>query len=143
MEIDEDELNQLKRQMQNQMPGGEEQMEDDEGEDWDNIDPDNIDYEHLDPQILEMAEQMGIHPKEVLKMIIQMQKEGDGGEEGDEGMDEDDEDEEMDEEALKQQLEQVTNMNKQQVNQSQSNKQQKLPHEAMAKQEGSHYSENE
>ena len=43
--------------------------EEEEDEEWD-IDPENVDYEHLDPQILEMAEQMGIHPKEVLKMII-------------------------------------------------------------------------
>ena len=31
------------------------------------IDLDNIDYDQLDPQILEIAEQMGVHPREVLK----------------------------------------------------------------------------
>lgn len=34
------------------------------------IDLDNIDYDQLDPQILEIAEQMGVHPREVLKQIM-------------------------------------------------------------------------
>jgi ABC-type uncharacterized transport system ATPase subunit len=42
------------------------QQEDEEG-DEDMIDLDNIDYDQLDPQILEIAEQMGVHPREVLK----------------------------------------------------------------------------
>lgn len=46
------------------------------------IDLDNIDYDDLDPQILELAEQMGVHPKEVLRQMIQMQKEGYGEEDG-------------------------------------------------------------
>jgi hypothetical protein len=48
----------------------------------------------LDPQILELAEQMGVHPKEVIKQMLKMQQEGYGDEDGEEGA-EDDEDEEM------------------------------------------------
>jgi hypothetical protein len=36
------------------------QDEDDEGEEEEE---DDIDYDNLDPQILEIAEQMGIHPR--------------------------------------------------------------------------------
>ena len=45
------------------------------------IDLDNIDYDQLDPQILEIAEQMGVHPKEVLKQLMQMNNEEEGEEE--------------------------------------------------------------
>ena len=43
------------------------------------LDFDNIDYDQLDPQILEIAQQMGVHPREVLKQIMQMNN--DDGEE--------------------------------------------------------------
>jgi Mn-dependent DtxR family transcriptional regulator len=46
------------------------------------MDLDNIDYDDLDPQILEMAQQMGVHPKEVIKQILKMQQEGYGDEDG-------------------------------------------------------------
>lgn len=42
------------------------QPDHDEGEDEDEI-GDIEDYDDLDPQILELAEQMGVHPKEVIK----------------------------------------------------------------------------
>ncbi len=35
------------------------------------------DYDENDPQILQLAEQMGIEPKEVLKQILQMQQQQD------------------------------------------------------------------
>lgn len=63
--------------------------EDDPGE----IDLDNIDYEQLDPQILEIAEQMGVHPREVLKQLMQMNA-NEGGQ-GEDMMDEE-EDEDPD-----------------------------------------------
>ncbi len=59
------------------------------------MDLDNIDYDDLDPQILEMAQQMGVHPKEVIKQILKMQQEGYGDEDGEGQDDEGDEDEEM------------------------------------------------
>ena len=34
---------------------------------------DDIDYDDLDPQILELAEQMGVHPKEIIKQLQQLQ----------------------------------------------------------------------
>ena len=45
-----------------------EDEEDDDGE----INLDDIDLEQLDPQILQIAEQMGVHPREVLKQIVKM-----------------------------------------------------------------------
>ncbi len=39
-------------------------------EDDEEINLDDIDYEQLDPQILELAQQMGMHPKEVLKQLM-------------------------------------------------------------------------
>ena len=50
------------------------------------IDFDNIDYEQLDPQILEIANQMGVHPREVLKQIMEM-----NNNEGEEQMEEEEE----------------------------------------------------
>lgn len=58
-------------------------MDEDEAEEED-IDLDNIDYSQLDPQILEIAQQMGVHPKEVLKQIMKMNSDGVGDEEEDE-----------------------------------------------------------
>jgi hypothetical protein len=43
-----------------------------EDEDEEEIDLDDIDIEQLDPQILQLAEQMGVHPTEVLKQIMKM-----------------------------------------------------------------------
>ena len=45
-----------------------------EGEDEDDEIGDIEDYDDLDPQILELAEQMGVHPKEVIKQILQLQQ---------------------------------------------------------------------
>jgi hypothetical protein len=113
-EVDEDDLKMYEqflaqnKQQEHQAPIGqnisninadeEDGMEDDmEGE----IDLDNIDYEQLDPQILEIAEQMGVHPREVLKQIMQMNNDGmDGEEEGDQYGDEDMEGEDEDKPQL-------------------------------------------
>ncbi len=70
-----------KNQQPHSAPGPDDE-EDEEGE----IDLDNIDYDDLDPQILEIAEQMGVHPKEVIKQMLKMQQDG-YGEEDDEGED--------------------------------------------------------
>lgn len=48
-------------------------QEDDDGEE---INLDDIDIEQLDPQILQIAEQMGVHPHEVLKQIMKMNQNG-------------------------------------------------------------------
>lgn len=60
-------------------------MEAEEEEGDEDIDLDNIDYDQLDPQILLIAEQMGVHPKEVLKQLMQMNndEEGDDDNQGD------------------------------------------------------------
>lgn len=63
-----------------------------EPEDEEEIDLDNIDYEQLDPQILEIADQMGVHPREVLKQLMQM-NEGEEEEEEPAGYGEEDEEE--------------------------------------------------
>ena len=62
-------------------------MEEEEGDEIDGLD--DIDYDNLDPQILEIAEQMGIHPREVLKQIMQMNNEegGEGEDDEEEGED--------------------------------------------------------
>ena len=53
------------------------------------IEIDENDYDQLDPQILELAQQMGIHPKEVIKHLIELNNQEGGGNEEDQ----DDEDE--------------------------------------------------
>ena len=53
-------------------------MEAEEEEGDEDIDLDNIDYDQLDPQILLIAEQMGVHPKEVLKQLMQMNNDEEG-----------------------------------------------------------------
>jgi hypothetical protein len=80
----------------------EEEAEGQEGEQEAEIDLDNIDYEQLDPQILEIAEQMGVHPREVLKQLMQMNEGGAGqedliDEDGEDiyGQEEDEEEEEQ------------------------------------------------
>lgn len=57
-EVDEDDL----KMYEQFLAANKDQEEPDE-----EIDLDNIDYEQLDPQILEIADQMGVHPREVLK----------------------------------------------------------------------------
>jgi|LauGreDrversion4_2_1035121.scaffolds.fasta_scaffold485590_1 hypothetical protein len=47
-----------------------------EDDDDEEINLDDIDLEQLDPQILQIAEQMGVHPAEVLKQIMKMNKNG-------------------------------------------------------------------
>ena len=69
-------------------------MEDDDEE----IDLDDIDYEQLDPQIRELAQQMGMHPKEVLKQLMQNLKNEEGNNEED-GGDNDQQDDEDDQEG--------------------------------------------
>lgn len=70
---------------------GAEEDDDNEGE----IDLDNIDYDQLDPQILEIAEQMGVPPKEVLKQLIQINNNGGSGDDDDMEGDDDENDEDI------------------------------------------------
>ena len=58
-----------------------------EEDDDEEINLDDIDLEQLDPQILQIAEQMGVHPTEVLKQIMKMNNNGEME------MEDDDEDE--------------------------------------------------
>lgn len=63
------------------MDGHHQEHEDDDDEE---INLDDIDLEQLDPQILQIAEQMGVHPTEVLKQIMKMNKNGEMEEDEDE-----------------------------------------------------------
>lgn len=60
------------------------QHDQEQEEDEDEINLDDIDLEQLDPQILQIAEQMGVHPTEVLKQIMKMNN-GEMEEEDEEG----------------------------------------------------------
>ena len=54
---------------------------------------DDIDYDQLDPQILELAQQMNMHPRDVIKQLQKMQEEDPYGEEvEDEEQEEEEED---------------------------------------------------
>jgi hypothetical protein len=89
--------NQLSSNKKREAAPGPQQLQDDDddygdedgvvGGGGEDIDLDNIDYDDLDPQILELAEQMGVHPKEVIKQMLKMQQEGYGDEDGEEADD--------------------------------------------------------
>ncbi|CDW83414.1 UNKNOWN [Stylonychia lemnae] len=162
-EDDDDEENAQEQQKQQQRQQQQQLEVDDEDDDDQEIDLDNIDYDQIDPQILELAEKMQVHPKEILKQMLQLQNEGYG--------DEDEEDEEeMDEDALREQLnlaqqkelsskqkqaDQQKQVQQQQQQQQQQNQQPKkqqqqvqrkpLPHELIQvdSDQESYYSENE
>ncbi len=75
--MDEDDLKMYEqflannKQQEQQLMGQSEEGEPLENEEDDEeINLDDIDYEQLDPQILELAQQMGMHPKEVLKQLM-------------------------------------------------------------------------
>lgn len=94
-EMDEDDL-----KMYEQFLAANKQEEEEEAP----IDLDDIDYEQLDPQILEIAEQMGVHPREVLQQLMQMNEEPEEEEEEEENAAEKEERLRQEKAAFKQQM---------------------------------------